>query len=151
MKAGRGGKGGGGRRPRQVADVVRAELAELFRDLRDPDIGFATVTAVEMSADLRSARVFVSVFGDDEAFAKSIVALRGAAHRLRGAVGRNCGLRYAPELVIVPDRSVRTGARVEELLRSLPETGRPAEVEREAVEGDGHAGVDADGHGDDKA
>lgn len=124
MKGGRP-KGGTGRRPRQVGDVVRAELAERIRELRDPDIGFATVTAVEMAADLRSARVFVSVFGDDAAFAKSIEALRGAAHRLRGEVGRNCGLRFAPELLFVPDRSVRTGARVEELLRSLPETREP--------------------------
>ena len=108
------------RRPRQVADVVRAEIARLVREeLRDPHIGFATITEVQMSPDLRQARVFVSVLGDAAKFQETVAALNHAAARLRGPVGRNCGLRYAPELTFVEDHTIEKGARVEELLRSL--------------------------------
>jgi ribosome-binding factor A len=112
-----------GRRPRQVGDMVRAELARLMREeLRDPHIGFATITDVAMSHDLRSARVFVSVLGDQKKFAETVAALNHAAGHLRGLVGRNLGLRYAPELHFTEDHAMERGARVEELLRSLPKT-----------------------------
>ena len=108
------------RRPRQVGDLVRAELARLLREeLRDPDIGFATITTVDMSPDLRSARVFVSVFGEADQFAKSVAALNHAAGHLRGIVGRNCGLRLAPELRFVEDHTIEQGARIEELLKTI--------------------------------
>lgn len=117
-------KGGAGRRPRQVGDVVRAELARLLREeLRDPAIGFATITDVEMAADLRSARVHVSVFGDAEAFRTTVAALNHARGLLRSLVGRNCGLRYAPELHFVEDHTLERGARINELLRKLPDGG----------------------------
>jgi ribosome-binding factor A len=110
-----------GRRPKQVGDVVRAELARLLReDLRDPAIGFATITDVVMADDLRSARVFVSVFGPADQFKKTVEALNRARGHLRSLVGRNCGLRYAPDLHFAEDHTLERGARVEELLRSLP-------------------------------
>lgn len=110
------------RRPRQVADMVRGELARLIREeLRDPGIGFATLTEVEMSPDLRSARVHVSVLGKDpEQFAKSVAALNHAAGHLRGLVGRNLSLRHAPQLHFVEDHTLERGARIEELLRGIP-------------------------------
>ncbi len=115
---------GGGRRPRQVGDVVRAELARLLREeLRDPQIGFATITDVEMAADLRSAKVFVSVFGSAESFQTTVAALNHARGLLRTLVGRNCGLRYAPDLHFVEDHTLERGSRVNELLRKLPGGG----------------------------
>ncbi len=112
------------RRSRQVGDVVRAELARLLREeLRDPDIGFATITDVQMSADLRSARVFVSVLGPADRFRKAVAALNRAAGHLRGPVGRGCGLRHAPELHFVEDHGIERGARIEELLRDLKQGG----------------------------
>lgn len=121
-----------GRRPRQVGDIVRGELARLLReDLRDPGIGFATITDVVMSPDLRAARVFVSVLGGKEQFEKTVAALNHAAGHLRGLVGRNLGLRYAPELTFAEDHAIERGARVEELLRTLPKP--PAETETEAT------------------
>lgn len=117
-------KGSGGRRPRQVGDVVRAELARLIREeLRDPAIGFASITDVEMAPDLRTAKVFVSVFGDAEAFRTSVAALNHARGLLRTLVGRNCGLRYAPDLHFVEDHTLERGARIDELLRKLPDGG----------------------------
>ena len=110
------------RRPKKVGDLVRAELARLLReDLRDPKIGFATITEVVMSADLRSARIHVSVIGDREKWKQTLEALNHARGHLRGLVGRNCGLRYAPELHFVEDHTLEKGARIEELLRSIPE------------------------------
>jgi len=113
--------GAPGRRPKKVGDVVRAELARLFReDLRDPAIGFATITDVVMSDDLRSARVFVSVFGAKDQFKKTVDSLNHARGRLRSLVGKNCGLRHAPDLHFAEDHTLERGARVEELLRSIP-------------------------------
>lgn len=119
--------GTSGRRPKQVGDVVRAELARLLReDLRDPAIGFATITDVVMADDLRSARVFVSVFGPTDQFRKTVEALNRARGHLRSLVGRNCGLRYAPDLHFAEDHTIERGARVEELLRSIPKpAGEP--------------------------
>ena len=115
-----------GRRPRQVGDLVRGELARLLREeLRDPHIGFATITDVEMSPDLRSAKVFVSVLGDQSKFAETVKALNHARGHLRGLVGRNLGLRYAPDLHFTEDHAIERGARVEQLLRSIPKTEEP--------------------------
>ncbi|MCL4808821.1 MAG: 30S ribosome-binding factor RbfA [Thermoanaerobaculia bacterium] len=109
------------RRPRQVADVVREELSRLLRtEVSDPAVGFATITDVVLSSDLRSARVFVSVLGDEGAFPRSVGALNRAAPMLRGMVGRNCGLRFAPELRFEEDHSLERGARIEEILKKLP-------------------------------
>lgn len=134
-------RGGTGRRPRQVADVVRAELARLLREeLRDPNIGFATITEVEMSADLRSARIHVSVLGDAAQFARTVTALNHASHHLRPLIGRNCRLRHAPELHFVEDHTLERGARIEEILRTVKPTstagdeaaaGEPADGEDE--------------------
>ena len=109
------------RRARQVGDVIREELARLLReDLRDPEVGFATITDVVPTNDLKTARVYVSVLGDEETFRRSLAALNRAAGHLRGLVGRNCGLRYAPELRFEEDHSLERGARIEEILRKLP-------------------------------
>lgn len=109
------------RRPRQVADVVREELSRLLRtEVADPALGFATITDVVLSSDLRSARVFVSVLGGEGAFEKSVAVLNRVAPMLRGMVGRNCGLRFAPELRFEEDHSLERGARIEEILNRLP-------------------------------
>jgi ribosome-binding factor A len=109
------------RRPRQVADVVREELSRLLRtEIADPALGFATITDVVLSSDLRSARVFVSVLGGEGAFEKSVAVLNRVAPMLRGMVGRNCGLRFAPELRFEEDHSLERGARIEEILSKLP-------------------------------
>ena len=124
------------RRPRQVGDLVRAELARLLREeLRDPAIGFATITDVKMADDLRSARVFVSVFGKPEQFEETVKALNHARGRLRGIIGRNCGLRFAPDLHFSEDHTIEKGARIEEILRTIPPPANP-EPEGQDPEGE---------------
>ena len=113
-----------GRRPRQVADLLLEELAAIIqRELRDPGIGFVTLTGVRLSPDLRSARVYVSVLGDDEREREAIAALGRAAGFLRRAVAPRLRVKQVPHLAFYADRSVRQGARIEDLLSELHHPG----------------------------
>lgn len=117
-----------GRRPRQVADLLLAELAAVIqRDLRDPGIGFVTLTGVRLSPDLRSARVYVSVLGDEEREKAALAALARAASYLRRAVAPRLRLKQVPHLAFYSDPSVRQGARIESLLSDLHEADRGEE------------------------
>ena len=108
------------RRSERVADLVRAEISRLvLTEAHDPDLRKVTVTEVVMPPDLRSARVYFSVLGNEEDRERANRALDRAAGFLRGEVGRRCGLRFAPELHFFSDRSLERGARVEELLADV--------------------------------
>ena len=108
------------RRSQRVADVVRSELSLLvLTEARDPELKKATITDVVMPTDLKSARVYFSVLGGEGDRQRVGEALDRAAGFLRREVGRRCGLRYAPELHFLPDRSLERGARVEELLADV--------------------------------
>jgi len=103
------------RRADRVADSVRAEVADLIlRELKDPRIGMVTITEVDMTDDLKHARIYFSVVGDEEARKKSLLGLQSAAGFLRREVGRRLKLRYAPELIFrldsVPERAQRLAA-----------------------------------------
>ena len=105
-----------GHRGERVADVVRAELARALReDVRDPLLGFVTLTAVRLAPDLRSARVYVSVLDRDAD--RTLAALRRAGPFLRRVLAQRAGLRFTPELRFVFDPSLATGSRIDELLR----------------------------------
>ncbi|MFO7245676.1 MAG: 30S ribosome-binding factor RbfA [Thermaerobacter sp.] len=109
-------------RRQRVAEALRDELGRLLQmELKDPRVGLASIVQVEVSQDLRHARVYVSVYGSEEEQRQAMQALNGAKGWLRGEVGRRLGLRYAPELTFVADSSIRHGARISELLRSLKE------------------------------
>ena len=115
------------RRSQRVADLVRAELSSLLLiEAHDPAVKGVTVTAVEMSPDLQSARVYFSVLGGDVDRARAAEGLARASGFLRREVGQRCALRYAPELHFIADRSLEQGARVEELLSQvLPRKDEP--------------------------
>jgi ribosome-binding factor A len=128
------------RRPDRVADVIRRELARALReDVRDPEIGFVTLTGVDLSPDLRSARVFFSTLNPEQVSA--LHALRRATPFLRRTLARRAGLRLTPELHFVFDRSVTEGSRLEELLRDLSRErerragGRPVSEEDDGEPG----------------
>lgn len=106
----------------------REKLRELFKEeasaiiqrrLRDPRIGFVSVTDVEISADLRHAKIFVSVLGDTEAKRQTLEALEHAAGFVRGELGRRVNLRYTPEVLFRLDESIERGTRVVALLREV--------------------------------
>ncbi len=88
----------------------------LQREMHDPRIGFATVTEVRMSSDLRSGRIFVGVLGDEKARKESIAALQHAAGFLRTEIAHSLRLRYAPELHFVLDETAEKAIRIEQLL-----------------------------------
>ena len=112
----RGENKGARRRPGQVGDLVRAELAALIQqEVRDPRVGVVTVTAVRLSPDLKNARVFISVL-EENSEAEAIDALQRAAGFLRHELASRLRLKNVPALSFVADPSLRQGARIEELL-----------------------------------
>jgi ribosome-binding factor A len=96
-----------------VREVVSARLAE---GLRDPRIGFVTVTSVDTSPDLRQARVYVSVLGTDDERAATMAGLESAHGVLQQAVARELRLKHTPTLQFVFDESIHRGMRITELL-----------------------------------
>ncbi|MGH9454660.1 MAG: 30S ribosome-binding factor RbfA [Terriglobia bacterium] len=108
------------RRVDRLADQIRAEIATLIaEELRDPRIGFSTVTRVELAADLSHARVMVSVLGSPEAQQATLDGLSSAAGFIRHEISHRLRLRRSPELVFVLDRGPEAGLKVETVLNEL--------------------------------
>jgi ribosome-binding factor A len=111
-----------GQRMRRVDEAVREVLSEALghRDLKDPRIGFVTVTDVKTSADLRHARVFVSVLGTEEEREQTLEGLRSAHGVLQRRVAGELRLKRTPELHFELDETAERAARLERLIE---ETG----------------------------
>lgn len=107
-------------RRERVADLVRESLARAVGDLRDPRIGFVTVTGVTLSPDLRNARVYVSTL-ESERRQQTLEALEHAAPFLRHRLADEAALRFTPSLEFRWDDSIEGGARVDHLLDELRE------------------------------
>jgi ribosome-binding factor A len=102
---------------RRVDEAVRAVLSDaITQDLKDPRVGFVTVTAVKTSPDLRHARVYVSVLGDDAVREESLVGLRSAHGYLQKRVAGELRLKHTPTLDFVYDDTLDRGLRIGELL-----------------------------------
>ena len=107
-----------GRRPERLGEQIREEVSQIILgELSDPRVGFVTVTDVEVSSDLRNARVFVSILGSDEEVARSLGALKAASGFIRWHLGRSLNLRHLPELHFAHDKTARTATRIEEILK----------------------------------
>ena len=103
--------------------MIRLRISTLIiRELRDPRIGMTTVTGVKMSPDLKQARVFVSVLGNEEDRRRSLQGLNSAAAHIRHLIGLELRLKNTPELTFVYDSSIEYGARIEELLQQVKES-----------------------------
>lgn len=112
---------GENRRPDRVAEAIREEVATFLRSgAKDPRLkGFVTVTAVEMTRDLRHANVFVSVRGSDADTKSTFEGLQSVAAHLRSRLGKSLGLRNAPEVHFKRDESIANAGRIEELLAQV--------------------------------
>jgi len=111
-------------RPERVGELVRKTVAEfLTGNVRDPRIGFVTVTGVEVSADLSHATVRVSVMGSEEEKARSLEGLGSAARFLRASLSRGLRLRTSPELHFQLDRGLEHAQRIDRVLKELKERG----------------------------
>jgi ribosome-binding factor A len=97
-----------------VREVVSAHIAE---DLKDPRIGFVTVTSVETSPDLRHARVYVTVLGDEDARADALEGLGSAAGFLQAKLGRELRMKHTPALAFHYDGSTDEGFKIDGLIR----------------------------------
>src|SRR5262252_3766575 len=104
-------------RMRRVDEAMRSVLSDaISKDLKDPRVGFVTVTGVKTSPDLRHARVYVSVLGDEDTRAASVEGLRSAHGFLQRRVATELTLKHTPMLAFVYDESVDRGMRITQLI-----------------------------------
>ncbi|MEV8024565.1 30S ribosome-binding factor RbfA [Microbacterium sp. GbtcB3] len=111
-----------GERQARLADRIRVLIAErLEKGLRDPRLGFVTITDVRVTGDLQHASVFYTVYGDDEAREGTAAALKAATGMLRSEVGRQLGTRLTPSLEFILDGLPENAGHIEDLLREARE------------------------------
>jgi ribosome-binding factor A len=112
-----------GRRPQRMALQIQHEISlMLFRNVKDRRIGLVTITGVDLSADLRHARVFVSAMGTEKQKKDSMAALSHAAGWIRHELGQRIRMKFLPEIVFLPDTSQEYGERIDRLLDEIHET-----------------------------
>jgi ribosome-binding factor A len=114
------------RRRRQVASILQEELSLIIqRELKDPRLGFASITRVDVSPDIRYARVFVSVFGSVDEQESTIEALNHARGYIRKLVGPRLTLRFIPNFSFVLDNSMEHAERIARLLNDVQDDLQP--------------------------
>jgi len=114
-----------GGRPQRVAEEFREVLAEEIPKLKDPRVGFVTVTEVDVSPDLRRAVVYYTVMGEERERKATRAGLRSAAPRLRAEIGRQIRLKFLPDIEFREDDTVERGDKVEELIRKIHRREEP--------------------------
>lgn len=113
-------------RMRRINEVLREVVgAAISSDLSDPRIGFVTVTSVETSPDLRTAKVFVSVFGDEEAREETLTGLRASHGVIQSRIAAETHMKRTPKLAFHYDATVEQGMRISQLLEGDGEEERP--------------------------
>jgi ribosome-binding factor A len=116
-----------GKRLERVNQLIKEEIsAVLQRQIKDPRLGFVTVTEVDTTADLELARVYVSVLGPEEQWAKSFKALESARGFVWNWLRKHLDLRVTPQLAFRPDRSMEHAAHIQSLLAGLRAADAPA-------------------------
>lgn len=116
-----------GGRIRRVDEAVRTVLSDaIAKDLKDPRVGFVTVTGVKTSPDLRYTRVYVSVLGDEATREASLEGLNSARGYLQATLARELRLKYTPALTFHYDESIDHGMRITELLHEVDEGAEDA-------------------------
>ncbi|MDG5470332.1 30S ribosome-binding factor RbfA [Jeotgalibacillus sp. ET6] len=109
-------------RSNRVGEQMKKELGDIIgRKMKDPRIGFVTVTDVEVTGDLQQATVYITVLGDEEQRENTLRGLAKAKGFIRSEIGQRIRLRKTPELLFEFDESIDTGNRIESLIRDLKE------------------------------
>ena len=106
-------------RMRKVNELVREVVADAVVDLKDPRIGFLTITGAETSPDLRHAVIYYSVLGTDQEKSDTAEALEHASSRIQRAIGSETRLRYTPKLDFRVDPSIDEGIRISRILADM--------------------------------
>ncbi len=113
------------RRTEQVAEAIKEEVSQTIqRELKDPRLGFVTVTRVEVSPDLKYAKVFFSVLGEEAAKKESLQVLKRASSYLRRELSHKLTFRYMPELQFEFDVAMEHGDKIQRLLLQLEQEER---------------------------
>lgn len=108
------------KRPTRVAELLKQVLSEaIFRELRDPALHLVTITKVRISDDLKDAKVYFGIMGDEKAHAEALAGLNRAKSFLRGVIARKAGLRVVPSLIFFYDDTMDYVANIEQLLRKV--------------------------------
>ncbi|EPY04044.1 ribosome-binding factor A [Paenibacillus sp. E194] len=104
----------------RVGEQMKKELSQLIQtEIKDPRIGFITVTGVDVTNDLSQAKVYLSVMGNEEQKEQSMKALEKASGFLRSEIGKRIRLRHTPELLFKIDSSIEYGSHIEKLLGEI--------------------------------
>jgi ribosome-binding factor A len=104
-----------------MREEIKRNASEILAMMKDPRLGFATVTDAEVSKDLRYVRVYVSVLGDEESANSTLAALESGTGFFRSELGQRIRLRHTPDVSFRIDRTAQKGARIDELLAKLRE------------------------------
>ena len=116
---------------RRINDEVRKALAAIIREVKDPRISpLTSVTGTEVAPDLKTCKVYVSVYGDSEAGAKTMEGLKSASRFIRGELARKVNLRHTPELTFVLDDSIAYGVAMSHRIDEVTAADRNAELAR---------------------
>jgi ribosome-binding factor A len=118
---------GSGARPERVAEEFREILAEEIPRLKDPRVGFVTVTHVDVSPDLRKATVFYTVMGQDKDHRRTRAGLLSARTHLRAVLGHQVRMKFTPDLEFEEDVGLTQVERVTQLLKEIGATSAPPE------------------------
>ncbi|HET8960074.1 30S ribosome-binding factor RbfA [Nocardioides sp.] len=145
-------------RVRKIADRIRVVVAEMLeRRIKDPRLGFVTVTDVRVTGDTQQASIFYTVYGEDDDLASTAAALESAKGLLRSEVAKQLGMRHAPTLEFIPDALPENARHLDDVLaraRALDEAAAAARGATYAGEEDPYKKpreVQADDLGDDDA
>ena len=110
-------------RATRVADLLKEEISEMLcKEVKDPHIGFITITDVEVSKDLKHAQIFYTILGDEKQEEESADALRRVSSFIKKQLGKRLRMRYIPEIIFKYDHSLAYGTKIDHILNSLKET-----------------------------
>lgn len=113
-------------RKEKVAEALRKEVSLIVHEeLKDPRLGFVTITGAEVTQDLRQAKIFFSVLGKDEDYKKTGEALDSAAGFIRMLIAQRIRLRFTPEIIFRQDRSAEYSIRIQKTLDEIKELNEP--------------------------
>ena len=107
-------------RKERMQDLLREEISTIIQqDIKDPGLGFITVVEIRMTADLKHAKVYYTVYGTDEEKEKTAVALKRARNYVKHLIGERIRLKYVPDLTFVFDTDQERAARIDEILKKV--------------------------------
>ncbi|MFW5718786.1 MAG: 30S ribosome-binding factor RbfA [Halanaerobium sp.] len=117
----------------RVGELLKEEISQIvLREMKDPRIGFVSVTDVEVSGDLRHAKVFISVYGTDKEKEETLEGLQQAQGFVRKLVGERVKIHHTPEIIFRYDDSIENGVHISEIIKDLKESGEIKESDSDA-------------------